>query len=154
MEVKNLNNLQPETTQPIPLKFITENCTSLIFIDVLVSLTDTGIKSSLYRKPTDRPTYLMHCMFHPHHIKSSIVFSQLLKLKLICSDISYYKHEVKFITQSLLSRGYPCKLISEQINRVSHITRTKSLTYNSNNKTNEKRITYNRHQSLHFEKGK
>ena len=71
------------------IKFTTEiSSTSLPFLDVLVSVTETGIKTSLCRKPTDRPTYLMYCSFHPHHIKSSIVFSQLLRLKRICSDIS------------------------------------------------------------------
>ena len=84
----------------------------------------------------------MHCSFHPHHIKSSIVYSQLLRLKRICSDISDYEHEVKILTQSLLSRGYPYKLFSEQINHASHIVRTKSLIRNSNKNTNEKRITF------------
>ena len=67
------------------IKFTTEiSFTSIPFHDVLVSVTETGIRTSLYRTPTDRPTYHMHCSFHPHHIKSSIVFSQLLRLKRIC----------------------------------------------------------------------
>ena len=86
------------------IKFTTEiSSTSLPFMDVLVGVTETGIKTSLYRKPTDRPTYLTYCSFHPHHIKSSIVFSQLLRLKRICSIISDYEHEAKILTQSLLS---------------------------------------------------
>ena len=125
------------------MKFTTKiSSTSLPFLDVLVSVTETGIKTSLCRKPTDRPNYLMYCSFHPHHIKSSIVISQFLRLKRLCSDISDYEHEVRNLTQSLLSRVYPYKLISEQINLASHITRTKSLTCNSNKKTNEKCITF------------
>ena len=84
----------------------------------------------------------MYRSFHPHNIESSIVFSQLLRLKRICSDICDYEHEVKILIQSLLSRGYPYKLISEQINHTSHIVRTKSLTRNANKNTNEKRITF------------
>ena len=139
------------------IKFTTDiSSTSLPFLDVLVSVTETGIKTSLYRKPTERPTYLMYCSFHHHLIKSSIVFSQLLRLKRICSDISDYEHEVKILTQSLLSRGYPYKLISEQINHASHILQTKSLTRNSNKNTNEKRITFitQFHPSLLFFKCK
>ena len=76
------------------MKFTTEiSSNSLPFLYVLVSVTETGIKTSLHRKPTDRPTYLMYCSYHPHHIKSSIVFSQLLRLKRICSDISDYENE-------------------------------------------------------------
>ena len=94
------------------IKFTTE----ISFLDVLVSVIETGNKTLLHSKPTDLPTYLMYCSFHPHHIKSSIVFSQHLRLNRICSDISDYEHEVKILTQSPLSRGYPYKLISEQIN--------------------------------------
>ena len=75
------------------MKFTTEiSSTSLPFLDELVSVTETGIKTSLYRKATDRPTYLMYCSFHPHHIKSSIVFCQVHGLKCICSDVSDIDH--------------------------------------------------------------
>ena len=83
----------------------------------------------------------MYCSFHPHHIKSSIVFSQLLRLKRICSDISDYEHEAKILTQSLLPWGYPYKLISELIKH--HTNQT--VTCNSNKKNNEKRITFITH---------
>ena len=140
----NLNNLHLRDNSTHPsIKFITEiSPTSLPFLDVLVCVTETGIKTSLYRKPTVRPTYLMYCSFHPQYIKSSIVFSQPLSLKRICSNISDYEHEIKILTQGLLSRGYPYKLISKQINQASHIVRTKSLTRNSKNNTNEKSITF------------
>ena len=125
------------------MKFATKiSSTSLPFLDVLFGVTETGSKTSLYRKPTDRPTYHMYCSFHPYHIKSSIVFSRLFRLKRICSDISDYENQVSILTQSHLSRSYPYKLISEQINHASHIVRTKSLTRSSNKNTNEKRITF------------
>ena len=125
------------------IKFATEiSSTSLPFLDVLLCVKETGTKTSLYRKPTDRPTYLMYCSFQPHHIKSSIVSCQLLGLKRICSDIYDYEHGVRILSQSLLSWGYPYILISEQINYASHIVRTKSLTSISNKNTNEKRITF------------
>ena len=79
------------------IKFTKEiSSTSLPFLDVLVSVTETGIKTSLYRKPTDRPTYLMYCCFYPHHIRLSIVFSQLFRLKRICSDIFCMKMRLRF----------------------------------------------------------
>ena len=62
--------------------------TSTPFLDVLVSVTAIGNKTSLYRISTVRPNYHMYCSFHLHHIKSSIVLSQLHRLKRICSDIS------------------------------------------------------------------
>ena len=113
-------------------KFTTEiSSTSLPFLDVLVCVTEAGIKTSPYRRPTDRPTYPMYCCFHPHHINSTIAFSQLLRLKRMSSDIFVCEHEVEILTPSHLFRGYPHKFISVQINHASHVVRTKSLTRNS-----------------------
>ena len=70
------------------MKSTTEtSSTGLPFLDVIVCFTETGIKKSLCRIPTDRPTYLMYRTFQPHDIKSSIVFSHLLMLKRMCSHI-------------------------------------------------------------------
>ena len=83
------------------IKFTSEiSSARLPFLDVLVSVTETGINTRLYGKPTDRTTYLMYCSFHQHHIKSSIVLIQILRLKRICSDIYDYEHEVKILTQA------------------------------------------------------
>ena len=139
-ELEQFTN-RDKTTRP-SMKFTTKiSSTSLPFLDVLVRVKETGINKSLFRKPTDRPTYVMYCSFHPQHIKSSIVFSQLFRIKRICSDISDFEHEVNILTQIPLSRGYPCKSISVEINHASHIVRTKSLTRTSIKNTNEKRIT-------------
>ena len=123
------------------IKFTTEiSSASLPFLDVIVCVTETGIKTSLYRKPTDRPTYLMYCSFHPHHIKSSIVFSNSLDSNVYVQIFLTMNMRSKFFF--ILSRGYPYKLIFKQINHASHIVRTKSLTRNSNKNANEKRITF------------
>ena len=50
-----------KSTHP-SIKFTTGiSSTSLPFLDVLVSVTETGTKTSLYKKTTDRLTYLMYC---------------------------------------------------------------------------------------------
>ena len=79
----------------------------------------------------------MYCSFHPHHIKSSIVLVNFLDSNVFVQIFRTMNIKLKF---SLKARGFPYKLISEQINRASHITPTKSLTCNSNEKTNEKGI--------------
>ena len=71
-----------------------------------------------------------------------LFFSQLLRLRRICLHFSNYLHHVKILNQCRFSRDYPCKLISEKINRATHITQTKYLTCQTNDKTNENRITF------------
>ena len=85
--------------------------TSLLFFDVLVS-----IKTPLYRKPSNRLTYLSHSTCNYPRIKFS-TFYLLLRLKRIHRETSYHKYEDKIHTQNVLSNGYLYKLISEQINR-------------------------------------
>ena len=127
-----------KSTHP-SMKFTAEiSSTSLPFLDVLVSVTETDIKTSLYRKPTDRPPYLMY--------RVSILITSIHLLSLVNFVDSNVCVQI-FLTMNmrlrflLLSWGYPYKLISEQINHASHIVRTKPLTRNSNKNTNEKRIT-------------
>ncbi|KAJ8027654.1 hypothetical protein HOLleu_32855 [Holothuria leucospilota] len=125
----------PNFTHP-SIKFTVEiSAKKVPFLDVMVSLTQSGLKISLYRKPTDRPTYLNYSSFHPSHIKRSIIFSQLLRFKRICSDHADYEKAVRHLVQSLLECGYPYKLISKEINRASHLSRDSVLSQKRNDLT-------------------
>ena len=84
----------------------------------------------------------MYCSFLPHHIKSSIVFSQRLRLKRICSHILDYEHQAKILTQGLLSRAILANWYLNKSTARHKNVRTKSMTSNYNEKTNAKRITY------------
>ena len=140
--MKNLNNIEPEPTQLIPLWNSPQKNLQLVYLSwvyLFVSMKPVLKHRYTENQPIDLPTI---CSFHPHNIWSFNVFSQLLRLKRICSGISDYEHKVNIINQSLLSWDYPCKLISQQMNRASHIVRTKSMTCMSNKNTNEKRITF------------
>ena len=54
---------------------------------------------------------------HAEHIKRSIIFSQTLQLKKICSQKSDLDSHVKERKNWFSKRGYPVKVISEQVNR-------------------------------------
>ncbi|OCT99206.1 hypothetical protein XELAEV_18004993mg [Xenopus laevis] len=70
---QRFNQFHPPST--LPLTTLTHTSSSLI----QPSTSKNGtIQTSLYQKPTGRPAYLMWDSFHPHHIKKSIVFSQVI----------------------------------------------------------------------------
>ena len=72
--------------------------------------------TDLYFKETDRHQYLHYQYFHPDHMKSSIVYSQALRLKRNCTfEIDFNRHLVN-MKDWFLARGYPEKLVKEQIN--------------------------------------
>ena len=60
--------------------------TSIIFLDVTVSITKGIIETDLYVKPTDSHQYLLSSSCHSFYCKKGIPYSQALRLKRICSN--------------------------------------------------------------------
>ena len=110
--LKNLNEFHPN------LKFTYEKSKEKInFLDLVIKLTDGKIVTDLYCKPTDSHQYLHYNSCHAEHIKRSIIFSQTLRLKRICSQKSNLDSHVKELKNWFSKRSYPAKVISEQVNR-------------------------------------
>ena len=99
------------------------------FLDLSIKLKDKKFVTDLYCKPTDGHQYLHFESCHPAHIKNSIVYSQAMRLKRICSskeDLNQHLDNLKVWFQE---RGYPDDLIDKQI--------TQSLTGNNGTKNQE-----------------
>ena len=67
------------------------------FLDLIVSLLDNKVSNDLYIKPTGRHQYLHYSSSHPDHTKESIVYSQTLRLNMICyveADFVRHKKEM------------------------------------------------------------
>ena len=80
---------------------------SVNFLDTKVTITDTGLKTDLFCKPTDAHNYLLFSSAHPRSCKSSIPYSQFLRVRRICSDIEDYDKNVTMLGTEFLKRGYP-----------------------------------------------
>ena len=88
--LKDLNEFHPN------LRFTYEKSKEKInFLDLVIKLTDGKIVTDLYCKSTDSHQYLHYDSCHAEHIKRSIVFSQTLRLKRICSQESDLNSPVK-----------------------------------------------------------
>ena len=110
--LKDLNEFYPN------LKFTYEKSKEKInFSDLVIKLTDRKIVTDLCCKPTDSHQYLHYDLSHTEHIKRSIILSKTLRLKRICSRKSDLDSHVKELKNWFSKRGYPAKVISEQVNR-------------------------------------
>ena len=89
----------------------------LFFLDLVIKLTDVKIATDPYCKSTDSHQYLPYDSCHAEHIKKSIVFSQTLWLKRICSQKCDLDSHVKELKNCFSKRGYPEKVIRVQVNR-------------------------------------
>ena len=79
--LQELNNFNPD------LQFTYEsNEKEIPFLDLKVKLNEGKISTDLCIKSTDRHQYLHFTLSHPNHTKRSIVYSQGLRVKRICSE--------------------------------------------------------------------
>ncbi|XP_033111017.1 uncharacterized protein LOC117112070 [Anneissia japonica] len=114
----HVNNFHPH------IKFTSEySHTSIPFLDVAVTINNNRISTSLHSKSTDSHAYLNFHSSHPLGLKKSIIFSQCLRIKRICSDINDYNFHVNNLAGFFLSRGYPLNLIKSQITKAARRSR-------------------------------
>ena len=91
-------------------------------MDVSVSIVDNKIETDLYCKPTDCHQFLHFNSAHPFHNKKSIVYSQGLRIKRLCSSPVAFEKHLESLRSWFCKRGYPQKVVDEQLKRVSEIT--------------------------------
>ena len=87
------------------------------FLDLVMKLSDGKIVTDLYCKSTDIHQYLRYDWYHIEHIKWLIAFSQTIRLKRICSRKSDLDSHGEDLKNWFSKRGYPEKVIREQVNR-------------------------------------
>ena len=79
----------------------------IAFLDtMLYEDKNSNIQTTLYRKPTDQQAFLHAKSEHPRSLKSSIPYSQALRLKTICSASTKFDENCAIIKQKFLDRQY------------------------------------------------
>ena len=112
--LESLNNFEPY------LKFTHEfSKENIPFLDLKVKLVDGKIKTDLYIKETDRHQYLHYSSSHPNHTKRSIVFSQGLRIKRICSEEEDFNTHIGEMKSWFQKRAYPEKVIDKELGKIS-----------------------------------
>jgi hypothetical protein len=84
---ENLNDIHKD------LKFTyTYSRTSIDFLDITISYDQFSrkISTDVYRKPTDRQSYLNFHSNHPRHVKNAIPVSVSNRIVKICSSKELY----------------------------------------------------------------
>ena len=88
--------------------------TSINFLDVKVSRKGSRLATDLYVKPTDTHQYLDATSCHPNHCKTSIPFSQALRLNRICSEPKDFDVRCNELESWLIKRGYDQNFIRKK----------------------------------------
>lgn len=97
------------------------------FLDCSLTLLGNSINTSIHYKPTDAHTYLNFESSHPPKCKQSIPYSQLLRLRKICSDDADYGLKSQEMSSFFLARGYPQNVVTKALQQASDKTRAELL---------------------------
>ena len=135
--IDKINKMHPTT------KFTADwSKTSIIFLDVTVSITKGIRETDLYVKPTDSHQYFLSSSCHPFYYKKGIPYSQALRLNRICSNNEFSDKRCNYLEKYLLERGYSEKMVHKEILRARAIPRD-ALLEKVNNLEKQNKITFN-----------
>ena len=100
---------------------------------MLTKLLNGYLHTDLYTKSTDAHAYLHYSSCHPIHCKNNIPYSQMLRLRRICSRDEDFRLRCEELSKYFLNRGYKKSVITKAVERVSLIPRAASLVYSKKN---------------------
>ena len=101
--------------------------TELSFLDTKIKKGDQGLYTDLFVKPTDTNTYLLYSSAHPPATKRSLPYSQLLRLKRICTNDEDYQKRKEIKLQEFRDREYPEDLLQRCVKKVEQRVRAEML---------------------------
>ena len=90
----------------------------IFFIDLIITVSEQKLKTTLHIKSTDRHQYLHYASSNPERTKRSVVFSQTLRISRLCSEENDFKNYRSQMKSWFLKRGYPERLIENEMRKV------------------------------------
>jgi hypothetical protein len=122
--------------------------TEVNFLDITIYKHNGKLQTKLYTKPTDKHQYLQYSSCHPIHNKTSIPYSQALRLIKINSEKENLETSLNDLSTNLQARGYPKRLIQKCFTQARLLDRESLLSKTTSNNSTDKDIipcilTYN-----------
>ena len=100
------------------IKFTVEcSPTTLPFLNVRINLVDNVLETGWYRKPTKAPILLNYHSAHPASQKISLIGSQLISVRRLCSTQSAFSSAQADLKHLFTVNGYPERVVDSQFSR-------------------------------------
>ena len=104
--------------------------------------------TDLYNKPTDTNSYLNYDSAHPPNCKKSLPYSQLLRIKRICTKKRDYIRNANKKLKEFEAKNYPKKILLDSIEKVNTLKRENLL--KKKEKTNDDPVTQDTYLTCTF----
>lgn len=108
------------------------NCISsntVNFLDIKIINNDGKLKTTLFRKVTDKRQYLKYDSFHPKSCVNSIPYSQMTRIRRICSEDQDFHTEINTLIFDFSKRGYPRSILDNSRKKALSLNRESLLAY-------------------------
>ena len=112
--------------------------TSLPFLDIQLTISDDHLSTSIHYKETDSHSFLDYKSSHPDKTKNAIPYSQLLRLRRLCSNDLDFKCKAKEMCTFFTNNGYPPHVIDSALKGISNIARPDALRVTDKSRNNER----------------
>ena len=110
--------------------------TELPFLDINLRISGDHIRTSIHYKATDTHSYLHYNSSHPRHCKESLPYSQLIRLRRICSDQADFLDKAQEMASFFERRGYSAQTLKRDLEKMKHLSQSDALS--KSNSTEEK----------------
>ena len=97
-------------------------------LDILISLNNKVLSTSIFYKPTASHAYLDYHSSHSLSTRNSIPYSQFLRLRRLCSDETDFDSQSRDMTIHFLNRRYPLHVVVNALARAKKVPRQSLLT--------------------------
>lgn len=81
------------------------------FLDISIYVDDNRLQTTLFRKPTERNSLLQYGSHHPRGFKDNLPVGQFLRIRRNCSTRGNYIQESEVLSERLISRSYPARMV-------------------------------------------
>ena len=136
--LKELNSFHPNIQFTFEKSEIKVN-----FLDVVTEIKNGRLSTDLCSKLVDSYQYL-HCnSCHKEHIKKTIIYTQTLRLRKICSERKDLKSHLEDLKGWFLRSCYPQRVAKEQVDRAFRLPLEHDTQKNKNSNGIPLAITYN-----------
>ena len=105
--------------------------TAVAFLDIDITTSGGSLDTSVHYKPTDAHSYLNYESSHPPACKKAIPFSQLTRLRRLCSNQDDFEKRCEEMRNFFLNRSYPPHVIEQSMRKIAGMNRKDTLSLNT-----------------------
>ena len=105
-------------------------------LDINWRISGDRIRTSIHYKASDTHSYLHYDSSHSRHCKESLPYSQLLRLRRICSDQADFLDKAQEMASFFERRGYSTQTLKHDLEKIKHLSQSDALS--NSNPTEEK----------------